>query len=98
MQLNKAIWRRGYPKRILFRLAHDKGAGRAASCPNNAIENENRYSVLLSLDYIPDLSNLWDRRYRGQPAWKWGTELCVRRVPPPSRGRRTYVLEAPSSS
>ena len=47
-RLNHAIWRSIHSEGILFDLARDKGAVRAL--PDNAVENENRYSVFLSLD------------------------------------------------
>src|ERR1700704_3429710 len=47
-RLNYAIWRSIHSEGILFGLARDKSAVRAF--PDNAVENKNRYSVLVSLD------------------------------------------------
>jgi len=57
MRLNCAIWRDVYSERILFGLACEKSAVHTSSFPNDAVENENRYPALLTLDYVPDLSN-----------------------------------------
>jgi hypothetical protein len=98
--LNYAIWRSNYSEWILFGLARDKGAGRTAFYfPNNAVENENRYSVLLSLDYIPDLSNspATGVTSHGKPSRERGTNLGVRGVPQ-FRSGGTDVLETPSGS
>jgi hypothetical protein len=38
---HNAIWRADCPERILFGLASDEGARRAASQPNNGVENDN---------------------------------------------------------
>lgn len=69
----------------------------AASCPDNAIENEERYSVLLPLDYIPDLSRAGRETSQGKPNWERGTEFRVTRVPP-FRSRGTDVSETPCRS
>jgi hypothetical protein len=47
-RLDYAIWRSIHSEGILFGLARDKSA--VGAFPDNAVENENRYSVLLSLD------------------------------------------------
>jgi len=57
MRLNYAIWRDVCSERILFGLAREKSAVHASSFPNDAVENENRYPALLSLNYVPDLPN-----------------------------------------
>jgi hypothetical protein len=57
MRPNYAIWRDVCSERILFGLAREKSAVHASSFPNDAVENENRQPALLSLNYVPDLSN-----------------------------------------
>jgi hypothetical protein len=57
MRLIYALWRDVYSKGILFGLARKKSAVHASSFANDAVENENRLPALLSLDYVPDLSN-----------------------------------------
>ena len=57
MRLNDPIWPVNSSERILFGLARYNSAGSAAFNPNKAIEDENRSSVLLTFNYIPDLSN-----------------------------------------
>jgi hypothetical protein len=78
-------------------LARDKAAGGAASVfANNGIKNENRCSVLLSLDYIPDLSNslAGGATNLGKPTWERRADLGMRGIPP-FRSRRADVLETP---
>jgi len=60
-RLYYAIFRGIYSEDILFGLARNKSAVRAFHFREIAVENENRYSALLSLDYIPDLSNFVSR-------------------------------------
>jgi hypothetical protein len=82
-------------------VARDNSAGRVASSfPENAVENENWYSVLMSLDYIPNLCNPSARGVTSQrkPARKRGTDLVVVRGVPPFRSRETDVLKTPSGS
>jgi hypothetical protein len=57
MRLNCAIWSDVYSEGTLFGLARNKRAVPASSFANDAVENENRTPALLSLDYVPDLSN-----------------------------------------
>jgi hypothetical protein len=46
-----AIWGGNDSEWILFRLARNNGAVTASlSLPDNAVENQNRYSVLLSFN------------------------------------------------
>ena len=50
-RLHYAIWRGNHSEWILFRLARYNGAVPAkVSLPEYAVENQNRYPVLLSLD------------------------------------------------
>jgi hypothetical protein len=96
--LDYAIWPSNYSERILFGLARDDGAGRAISViTQNTVENENRYSVLMSLNYIPDLCDLSAGGVTNprKPAREWRTDLGVRGVPP-FRSGGTDVLETPS--
>ena len=98
MRLDDAIWRRDYSEWILFGMARDNGAGRAASSlPENAVENENRHSVLMSLDYIPDLCNSSAGGLTSQrkPTRERRTDLGVRGVPP-FRSGETEVIETPT--
>ena len=99
MGLNYAIWGGDCSERILFGLARDNGTGRTAFIfPDDAVENENRYSALLSLHYIPDLPNsLAGGLEMGETSRKRGTDMEVRGVPQ-SRSRGTDVLETPSDS
>jgi hypothetical protein len=62
--------------------------------PDYAVENENRYSVLLSLDYIPSLSDL---PYQVTSAGKrnGGLDLAEIAETPKTRSTRTDVLETP---
>ena len=94
-RLHYAIWRRIHSERILFGLTCDKSAVRAT--PDYAVENENRYSVLLPLDYIPSLSNL---TYRVTSSRKQNRGLDLRENDEAPKIRRagTDVLEAPSGS
>ena len=103
-RLNHATWRRIYSEGILFGLAREKSAVHAAFpyC-DKAVKNKNRYSALLSLDYIPDLSNFVCRvpgkRKRNR---KRGRDLAQReprpQTIPPSESGGTNVLETPSRS
>jgi hypothetical protein len=62
MRLNYVISRFIYFEGILFSLACEKSAVYVAVSLNNAVENHNRHSALLSLDYVPHLSNFVCRR------------------------------------
>ena len=70
----------------------------AASISNNAIENENRYSVSPTLDYVPDLSNSKAGRPKGgNPSREGGTTFEMGWVPQPfRRSGGTDVPEARS--
>lgn len=96
MFLRYAIWRGNHSEGILLGLARYIGAGSATSIgPDNTIENKNRHSVLLSFNYIPDLSERSaGRASPGKPSRKRGTDLGVDGVPP-FRSSGSYVLEAP---
>jgi hypothetical protein len=41
----------------MFRLARDIRAGLSAFRSHEAVKDENRYPVSLSLDYVPDLTD-----------------------------------------
>ena len=77
---------------MLFGLAGDKGA--VGTSPNYAVENENRYSALLSLDYIPSLS---DFTYQMTSVGKRnaGLDLAEISETPKTRSTGADVLEAP---
>jgi hypothetical protein len=89
-RLNYAIWRSINSEGILFGLARDKSA--VGASPDYAVENQNRYSVLLSLDYIPSLS---DFAYQVTSAGKQnrGLELAEIAETPKTRSTGTDVLE-----
>jgi hypothetical protein len=99
MRLNYAISRGNHSEWIRFGLARDKGAGRTAFHSNNAVENENRCSVLLSLDYIPDLPNFSAGGVAspGKPSRERRTDLGVKGVPP-FRSGGSGELETQSDS
>jgi|SRR5216683_1810440 len=64
--------------------------------PNNTIANEHRYPVLLSLDYIPDLSNSFAAGLKsGNPNRERGTNFEMGGVQR-FRSVGTDVLETPS--
>jgi hypothetical protein len=92
-RLNYAIWRSIRSEGILFGLARDKSA--VSASPDYAIENENRYSVLLSLDYVPSLS---DFAYQVTSAGKRNRRLDFAEITktPKTRSRGTDVLETAS--
>jgi hypothetical protein len=94
-RLNYAIWRSIHSEGILFGLARDKSA--VGASPDYAVENENRYSVLLSLDYIPSLS---DFAYQVTSAGKRNRGLDFAEIAetPKTRSTGTDVLETPSGS
>lgn len=73
-------------------MARDKGA--VGTSPDYAVENENPYSVLLSLDYIPSLS---DFTCQVTSVGKRNRRLDLAEVAetPKTRGTGTDVLEAP---
>ncbi len=78
-------------------MARDNSAVRAF--PDNAVENENGNSVLLSLDYIPGLSNFAYRvTNSGKGGWEREPRLGERTDPPKVRGTGTEVLETPFGS
>ena len=96
-RLYYAIWRDIYSEGILFGLAREKSA--VGAFPDNAVENENRYSVLLSLDYIPDLSNFAYRvTSSGKRNRKREPDLGERAETPKIRSAGTDVLETRSGS
>ena len=90
--------RRGiYSEGILSDLARENSAARAF--PDNAVENENRYSVLLSLDYIPGLSNFAYRvTSSGKRNRKRDLDFGERAEPQKIRGSGAHVLETPPGS
>jgi hypothetical protein len=92
-RLNYAIWRSIVSEGIVFGLARDKSAIRAS--PDYAVENENRYSVLLSLDYIPSLS---DFSYQVTSVGKRNRWLNLAEIAkaPKTRSMGTDVVETPS--
>lgn len=96
MRLNYAIWPSDGSKGVPFSVACNKSATLTASPPNNAIKNEYRCSVLLTFNYIPDLSHFPPTRIDlGKPTRNWRIDLGVKGVPP-FRSGRTDVLETPS--
>jgi hypothetical protein len=96
-RLDYATWRGIYSEGILFGLAREKSAVRAF--PDNAVENENRYSVLLSLDYIPSLSNFAYRiTSSGKRKRKRDLDLGERAEPQKIRSSGADVLETPPGS
>jgi hypothetical protein len=100
MGLNRAVRRRNDSERILFGLTRDKSTGGTTpSLPKNAIENQNRYPVLLSFDQIPHLRDSSAARVTGlgKPNRERGPNLGVRGGPP-FRSRGSDVLETPSGS
>ena len=78
---------------MLFGLAHDKSA--VGAPPEYAVENENRCSVLLSLDCIPSLSEF---TYQMTSARKRNRGLDLAEIveAPKTRDTGTDVLETPS--
>ena len=98
-RLNYAIWRGIYGEGILFSLARDSSAVHASSFSDNAVENENRYSASLSLDYIPNLSNSACRvANSGKRKRKMEFGLRERAETPKVWSAGTDVLETPSRS
>jgi hypothetical protein len=91
-RLKYAIWRSIYSEWILFGLARHKGAIRAP--PDYAVENQDRCSVLLSLNYIPSLTD-FTYRVTGMGNRNRGRDLAERAETPKNRSTRTDVLEAP---
>ena len=83
-RLNYAIWRSIHSEGILFGLARDKSA--VGASPDYAVENENRYSVLLSLDYIPSLS---DFAYQVTSVGKRNRGLDLAEIAETPKTRRT---------
>ena len=92
IRLNYAIWRSIHSEGILFGLARDKSAVRAS--PDCTVENENRYSVLSSLDYIPCLSDFSQMTSAGKR--NRGLDLAEIAETPKARSTGTDVLETPS--
>jgi hypothetical protein len=90
MRLHHAVCLTNCSEWILLALACDKGAGLTASCSDDTIANENRHSVSLSLDHVPDLSNSCKV---GNPMRK----IEVGRIPP-LRSSWTDVTKTPFGS
>lgn len=88
-----AVWRSIHSEWILFGLARHKGA--IGASPDCAVENENRCSVLLSLDYIPSLS---DFTYQMTSVGKRNRGLDLAKIveAPKTRNTGTDVFETPS--
>ena len=92
-RLRYAVWGSVHSEWILFGLARHKRA--IGASPDCAIENQNRRSILLSLDYIPSLSEFGylvtsvGKRNRG-------LDLAELAETPKTRSTGTDVLEAPS--
>ena len=96
-RLDNATRRGIASERILLGLAGDNSAVRA--CPDNAVENQDRHSVLLSLDYIPGLPNCAYRvAISGERNRKREPGLGENPEPPKARSARTDVPETPSGS
>ena len=83
MGLNYAICRGDRAERILFALVGDHSAGSTTPIfSNDTIENEHWYSVLLSLNNIPDLCNSFAAGLKvGNPTRKRRTHFEVGGVP-----------------
>lgn len=92
-RLKYAIWRSVHPEWILFGVARHKGA--IGASPDCAVENENRCSVLLSLNYIPSLS---DFGYLVTSVGKRNRGLNLAEIveAPKTRDTRTDVFKTPS--
>jgi hypothetical protein len=92
-RLKYAIWRSIHSEWILVGLVRHKGA--IGASPDYAVENENRCSVLLSLDYIPSLT---DFAYQVTRVGKRNRGLDLAKIAeaPKTRSTRTDVLETPS--
>lgn len=93
-----------YFEEILFSLAREKSAVHIVVAVDEAVENQNWHAALLSLDYIPYLSNLVSRPPGGRK-WNWNgrSDLGQREKPPseripPSESGGADVLETPSGS
>jgi hypothetical protein len=91
-RLNYSIWRSIHSKGVLFGLARDKGA--VGASPDYAVENENRYSVLFSLDYIPSLS-YFTYQVAGAGKWDRGLDLAEITEAPKTWSTATDIPEAP---
>jgi len=92
-RLNYAIWRSIHSEGILFGLARDKSA--VGASPDYAVENENRYSVLLSLDYIPSLSDFTYLVTSARKRDRW-LDLAELAETPKTGSTGTHILETPS--
>jgi hypothetical protein len=92
-RLEYAVWRSIHSKWILFGLAGHKGAIGAST--DGAVENDNRRSVLLSLDYIPSLP---DFGYLVTSVRKRNSGLDLAEIveAPKTRNTGTDVFETPS--
>ena len=73
-------------------MTRDKSA--VGAFPDYAVENENRYSVLLSLDYIPSLSDFTYQVTSARKRNRW-LDLPEIAETPKTRNTGTDVLEAP---
>lgn len=92
-RLKCAVWRSVHSEWALFGLARHKGA--IGASPDCAVENENRRSVLLSLDHIPSLSDFGYlvtsvRKRNG------GLDLAEIVEAPKARDTGTDVFDTPS--
>jgi hypothetical protein len=93
-----------YFEGILFSLAREKSAVHIVVAVDESIENKNRHAALLSLDYVPHLSDFGSRP-PGERKWNRNgrSDLFQReKAPseriPPSEGGGADVLEIPSGS
>jgi len=73
-------------------LARHKGA--ISASPDCAVENENRCSVLFSLDYIPSLSDFTNQMTSVGKRNRW-LDLAEMIEAPKTRSAGTDVFEAP---
>lgn len=92
-RLNYAIWRGIHSEGILFGLVRHKRA--IGAPPEYAVENENRCSVLLSLDYIPSLAD-FARQMTSVGKRNRRLDLAEIAETPKTRSAGTDVLETPS--
>jgi hypothetical protein len=92
-RLNHTIWQSILSKRILVGLPREKSA--VFTSPNCAVENENRYPVLLSHDYIPSLSDLASQVTSVRER-NWGMDLAEIIETPKTRSAWTDILETVS--
>lgn|SRR5215469_4066775 len=79
-------------KWTFFGLASDIGAGLSSEPSPEAVEDEYRRAIALSLDYVPGLRDSELRKLAGQ----WSGNFGARGSKPPLRGRSgSNVLETP---